>query len=43
MSIIHTVTYFSQNLTFVEVEVIFSDSLLYQSERTFNQFNSEML
>jgi len=43
MSIIHTVTYFSQNPTFLEVEVIFSDSLLYQNVRTFNQFNSEML
>jgi len=43
MSIIHTVTYISQNPKFVEVEVIFFNSLLYQNVRTFNQFNSEIL
>jgi len=43
MSIIHTVTYFCQIPTFVEVEVIFSDSFFYQNVRNFNLFNSEML
>jgi len=42
MSIIHTVTYFSQNPTFVQVEVI-SGLFLYQNVRNFNQFNSEIL
>jgi hypothetical protein len=43
MSIVHTVTYFSQNPTIVGVEVILVHSLLYQNVRNFSQFNSEML
>ena len=39
----HCDIFLSKPATFVEVEVIFSDSSLYQKVRTFNQFNSEML